>query len=44
MSVDNILLKPAEIMRALLKHKHSDLILIIGVILAFSVLIIASSA
>lgn len=38
------LAKPDEIVRALLKHKHSDLILISSVILAFSALIIASSA
>ncbi len=44
MSVYNILLKPAEFIRALLRHKYSDLILICCVILAFSALIIASSA
>lgn len=43
MSVYNILLKPWEFIRALFKHKHSDLILICCVILAFSALIIASS-
>jgi hypothetical protein len=34
--------KPGEIIRALLRHKYSDLILICLVILAFCVLIIAS--
>jgi len=36
--------KPVEIIRALLRHRYSDLILICSVILAFCVLIIASSS
>jgi hypothetical protein len=40
----NKLAKPSEVIRALLSHKHSDLILVCCVILAFSALIIASSA
>lgn len=38
------LTKPVEIIRAMLSHKYSDLILIFLVILAFCVLIIASFA
>jgi hypothetical protein len=38
------LAKPGVIIRALLRHKYSDLILICLVILAFCVLIIASFA
>ncbi len=44
MSGYNKLAKPAEIIWALLRHKHSDLILVCCVVLAFSALIIASSA
>ncbi len=40
----NKLTKLDAIIRALLRHKHSDLILIGSVVLAFSALIIASSA
>ncbi len=44
MSGYNKLAKPSEVIRALLKHRHRDLILICCVTLAFSALIIASSA
>jgi hypothetical protein len=40
----NKLAKPSEIIRVLLRHRHSDLILICCVILSFSALIIVSSA